>query len=269
MEIRKTTLLSAMVCVAGVLAEIIFHDIFTTTIIGVVLSVLLSIIILSAVYFVLDGFYSLLKEKINGGEDKKKQGEYEQRIYTILNELLQFEKAIYKEVRALQQMSMDIKTAQSEIKIPTLDMPPEIGEIGDIHEKVRALQQISEEIKAAQSDMAVPMAAVPSDIEGINEKIQILQQISEEVKTVKSELDSVAASVAAVPTEPAQLPPIEVPPVEIPPIEVPPAQISEEALEKLAAAVNENTTMAAKIIVKYVNRNTGELKELLEEKVTG
>ena len=62
MEIKKTTLLSALVCVAGVLAEIIFHDVFTATVIGVVLSILLSIIILSAAYFVLDGFYSVLKD---------------------------------------------------------------------------------------------------------------------------------------------------------------------------------------------------------------
>lgn len=228
MEIKKTTLLSALVCVAGVLAEIIFHDVFTTTVIGVVLSVLLSIIILSAAYFVMDGFYILLKD--DNGQDKKKQGEYEQRIYTILNELLQFEKAIYKEVRALQQMSVEIKTAQGEIKIPTVDMPPEIGEIGDIHEKVRTLQQMSEEIKAAQNNLA----------------------------------DSISVSTP----EPAEIPPIEIPPIEIPPIEVPPAEISEEALEKLAAAINNNTTMTAKIIMKYVNRNTGELKELLD-KVTG
>ena len=259
MEIKKTTLLSALVCVAGVLAEIIFHDVFTATVIGVVLSILLSIIILSAAYFVLDGFYSVLKD--GNGEGRKKQGEYEQPIYTILNELLQFEKAIYKEVRALQQMSVEIKTAQSEMKIPEVNMPPEIGEIGDIHEKVRALQQMGEEIRAAQNDMAVPMAAVPSDIEGIYEKIQMLQQISEEIKTVQDEL----ASMPALPQEPIEIPPVEIPPIEIPPIEVPPAEISEEALEKLAAAINENTTMTAKIIVKYVNRNTGELKELLEK----
>ena len=263
MEIKKTTLLSALVCVAGVLAEIIFHDVFTTTVIGVVLSVLLSIIILSAAYFVMDGFYILLKD--DNGQDKKKQGEYEQRIYTILNELLQFEKAIYKEVRALQQMSVEIKTAQGEIKIPTVDMPPEIGEIGDIHEKVRTLQQMSEEIKAAQNNLAAPMAAVPSDLAGIHEKVQVLQQISEEIKAAQNNLaDSISVSTP----EPAEIPPIEIPPIEIPPIEVPPAEISEEALEKLAAAINNNTTMTAKIIMKYVNRNTGELKELLD-KVTG
>ncbi len=264
MEMKKTTLLSALVCVAGVLAEIAFQDIFTTSVVGIVLSVLLAIIILSAAYFALDGFYSLLKE--GRGEDKKKQqGEYEQRIYTILNELLQFEKAIYKEVRALQQMSVEIKNAQNEIEIPTVEMPPEIGEISKIYEEVRALQQMSEEIKAAQDNMAVPMAAVPSEIEGITEKVKMLQQISEEIKAAQSDMAE-AVSKPVLPPEPPEIPPIEIPPIEIPPIEVPPAEVSEETLDKLTTAINDNTTMAAKIIVKYVDRNTGDLKEFLEKK---
>lgn len=164
MEIKKTTLLSALVCVAGVLAEIIFHDILSSTVIGVVLSIILSVIVLAAAYFVLDGIYSFLTVDREVG--KKQQEEYEQRIYGILNELLQFEKAIYKEVRTLQQMS--------------------------------------EEARAAESGNTAP---------------------------------------AAVQTE-----------------------LPEEVLEKLETSINNNTTMTAKIIAKYVNRNTEDLKELLEKK---
>lgn len=165
MEIKKTTLLSALVCVAGILAEIIFHDVLSDTIPGVVLSILLAVIVLSAAYFVLDGLYSFLT--IDREMSKKHQEEYEQRIYGILNELLQFEKAIYKEVRALQQME-------------------------------------PQKASSAAVSMTVP---------------------AEE----------------GTPT------------------------ISEERLEKLENAINENTTMTAKIIAKYVNRNTGELKEFLEK----
>ena len=43
MEIKKTTLLSALVCVAGVLAEIMFHDVLASTIPGVALSVVLAV----------------------------------------------------------------------------------------------------------------------------------------------------------------------------------------------------------------------------------
>lgn len=165
MEIKKTTLLSALVCVAGVLAEIMFHDVLTSTITGVALSVILAVISLTAAYFVLDGLYAFLT--IDREMGKKHQEEYEQRIYGILNELLQFEKAIYKEVRALQQINMEAGPIETQ---------------------------------------GTPMAYWPEQ----------------------------------------------------------PASVSEERLEKLESAINENTTTTAKIIAKYVNRNTGDLKELLE-----
>lgn len=166
MEIKKTTLLSALVCVAGVLAEIIFHDVLKDSIAGVVLSIVLAVIVLVAAYFVLDGIYSFLifDREVN----KKHQEEYEQRIYSILNELLQFEKAVYKEVRALQQPEQDVKP----VEMPVSPMT----------------------VQAEQTD-----------------------------------------------------------------------SISEERLEKLESAINENTTMTAKIIAKYVNRNTSDLKELIEK----
>lgn len=167
MEIKKTTLLSALVCVAGVLAEIMFHDVLTGTIPGVVLSVVLAVISLTAAYFVLDGLYAFLT--IDREMSKKHQEEHEQRIYGILNELLQFEKAIYKEVHVLQQMNMG--AGQTEMQM-----------------------------------QGTPMAFLPEQ----------------------------------------------------------PASVSEERIEKLESAINENTTTAAKIIAKYVNRNTGDLKELLE-----
>lgn len=165
MEIKKTTLLSALVCVAGVLAEIMFHDVLASTIPGVALSVVLAVISLTAAYFVLDGLYAFLT--IDREISKKHQEEFEQRIYGILNELLQFEKAVFKEVRALQQIN----------------------------------------VEAGQTEMqGTPVAFLQEQ----------------------------------------------------------PASVSEERIEKLENAINENTTMTAKIIAKYVNRNTGDLKELLE-----
>ena len=37
MELKKTTVLSAMVCMAGILAEIVFHDTMVKSIPGVVM----------------------------------------------------------------------------------------------------------------------------------------------------------------------------------------------------------------------------------------
>lgn len=168
MEIKKTTLLSALVCVAGILAEIMFHDVLSTSVVGVVLSVALAVIVLIAAYFVLDGLYSFLT--IDREMSKKHQEEYEQRIYSILNELLQFEKAIYKEVHTLQQM------------------------------------------EAEHRSMEMSMPSMP----------------------------------VSMPEEPVP-------------------QLSEERLQQLENVINEHTTMTAKIIAKYVNRNTEDIKALIEK----
>lgn len=170
MEIKKTTLLSALVCVAGILAEIMFHDVLSTSVPGVVLSIALAVIVLIAAYFVLDGLYAFLT--IDREMSKKHQEEYEQRIYSILNELLQFEKAVYKEVHALQQMETEHRSME-------MSMP--------------SMQQ-----SASMFEEAAP-------------------------------------------------------------------QISEERLQQLEEMINEHTTMTAKIIAKYVNRNTEEIKALIEK----
>ncbi|HBI60923.1 MAG TPA: hypothetical protein DDY31_06890, partial [Lachnospiraceae bacterium] len=110
MEIRKTTLLSFLVCVAGILAEIIFRDALAKSAFGVVLSVLLAVVIIVLAYFFYDGFYSFLTAERE--MDKKRQEGYDQKLYAILNEQLQFEKAIYKEVHALMQESEESDRAE-------------------------------------------------------------------------------------------------------------------------------------------------------------
>ena len=52
MELKKTTIISAFVVAAGVLAEIIFRDVMSKSMQGVVLSVILAVIVLVSFYFV-------------------------------------------------------------------------------------------------------------------------------------------------------------------------------------------------------------------------
>lgn len=169
MELKKTTLLSFLVCVAGILAEIIFRDVLSKSVFGVVLSVLLAVVVMVLAYFVYDGIYSFLmaQREIN----RRHQEEYEQKMYTILNEQLQFQKAVYKEVHALQQAR-------------------------EVQETVAF--SVSEPVEASEPE---PVSA----------------------------------------------------------------EIPAQQMEQLISAVNENTTMTAKIIVKYVNRNTADLKAVLEQ----
>lgn len=103
MEIKKTTLLSFLVCMAGILAEIIFRDVLAKSTIGVALSILLAVVIIVLAYFFYDGLYSFLTAERE--MDKKRREEYDQKLYAILNEQLQFEKAIYKQVHTLLQES--------------------------------------------------------------------------------------------------------------------------------------------------------------------
>ena len=103
MEIRKTTLLSFLVCIAGILAEIIFRDVLAKSAFGVALSVALAVVIIVLAYYFYDGFYSFLAAERE--MDKKRQEGYDQKLYSVLNEQLQFEKAIYKEVYTLMQES--------------------------------------------------------------------------------------------------------------------------------------------------------------------
>lgn len=166
MELKKTTLLSFLVCVAGILAEIIFRDVLSKSVFGVVLSILLAIVIIVLAYFVYDGIDSFLM--VDREMSRKHQEEYEQKMYHILNEQLQFEKAIYKEIRTLIQANEN----QSEIN---------------------------------------------------------------------------TEPVISTPAEPVT------------------AKIPVEQLEQLMASINENTTMTAKLIAKYVNRNTADLKTVLEQ----
>ena len=59
MELKKTTILSAFVVVSGILAEIIFRDIFSKSFAGVALSIALAVVVLAAFYFTVDGIYSM------------------------------------------------------------------------------------------------------------------------------------------------------------------------------------------------------------------
>ena len=100
MELKKTTVLSSLVCIAGLITEIIFCDVMSKSIFGVVLSIIMAVVILAAAYFVIDGIRSyFLGEKERKSEHEK---EYEQRLYSVLNEQLQFQKEIYRGVYATQ-----------------------------------------------------------------------------------------------------------------------------------------------------------------------
>ena len=79
MELDKTTLLSVIVCVAGLMSEIIFHDALAGSIPGIVLGIVIGIIVIVAAYFTIDGIIT----DINNSKEKewnKKAGYYEKKF---------------------------------------------------------------------------------------------------------------------------------------------------------------------------------------------
>ena len=67
MELDKTTLLSVIVCVAGLMSEIIFHDALAGSIPGIVLGIVIGIIVIVAAYFTIDGIIT----DINNSKEKE------------------------------------------------------------------------------------------------------------------------------------------------------------------------------------------------------
>lgn len=103
MQLKKTTILSAFIVVAGLVSEIMFRDVFMKTVSGMVLSLVLAVIIFLSFYFLIDGGYTLWTKERE--MTKKHQKELEQKLYTVLTEQLKFQKIIYNEVRQLGQES--------------------------------------------------------------------------------------------------------------------------------------------------------------------
>lgn len=104
MKLENTTIISALVWIAGVLAEVIFHDELTSSMLGIVLSIVLAFIVIITTYFVIDGVNSVLRRE--RAEAEERQREYQDKMFNLLEEKLteqlKFEKAIYACVKSVK-----------------------------------------------------------------------------------------------------------------------------------------------------------------------
>ena len=73
MGLEKTTVLSAVVGVAGLLAEIIFRNTFSKNAVGMIFSLILAVIVLIATYYTVDGVLTAVKEQQTALEDKHQE----------------------------------------------------------------------------------------------------------------------------------------------------------------------------------------------------
>ena len=104
MKLENTTIISALVWIAGVLAEVIFHDELTSSMLGIVLSIVLAFIVIITTYFIIDGVNSVLRRE--RAEAEERQREYQDKMFNLLEEKLteqlKFEKAIYACVKSVK-----------------------------------------------------------------------------------------------------------------------------------------------------------------------
>lgn len=97
MELEITTKMSILVGLSGFLAEIIFRETLTSSIPGVILSVVLAAIILCCTYFAMDGLQKSFLA-IHKREENRRR-EYDEKLFRLLNKKLsdqvKLEKGIY------------------------------------------------------------------------------------------------------------------------------------------------------------------------------
>ena len=109
MELEKTTVMSAIVWVAGVLAEVIFRDALSKSIFGIVLSVIIAVIVLVATYFIIDGINTILSNR--GSDAWDKLYGYQERMFQMLNtkleEQISLERSIYDSLNGLGMVSQE------------------------------------------------------------------------------------------------------------------------------------------------------------------
>lgn len=186
MEIRKTTLLSFLVFIAGILAEIIFRDVLAKSAFGVVLSVLLAVVIIVLAYFFYDGFYSFLTAERE--MDKKRQEDYEQKLYSILNEQLQFEKAIYKEVHALMQESEETDLTEN-VSVKVLEERLNRLEASINEHTTTTAKIVTKYVNHNTDEAKAFFEQNKSDLQSVMEGQEILEKIHDNIQTLLEEKD--------------------------------------------------------------------------------
>lgn len=193
MELKKTTILSAFVVVAGIISEIIFRDVLSKGVLGIVISIVLAAITFVAFYFMVDGLYTSWDR--DREEVKQNQKEMEQKIYSVINEQLKFQKIIYSEVHRFIQSGENASSKQDGLfdSSPLLsNIQSEISE-EDMTRLIEAVnghsQKLSRELQESLSDVSEQTSSVSKEIESavttINEHTsEATQEISEQVSKV-------------------------------------------------------------------------------------
>lgn len=221
MELKKTTILSAFVVIAGIISEIIFRDVLSKGVSGIVISLVLAVVVFVAFYFMVDGLYtSWDREKETARQTQK---EMEQKIYSVINEQLKFQKIIYSEVHRLLQSGETTSTKEEasdpspllsniQLEISEEDMKRLIESVNGHSQKLfRDLQEslsgASEQTAAVSNELAGAVTTINEHTseaaEGISELVSKAGDVSEQLSAldISGSVEHVAEDVNAHTTE--------------------------------------------------------------------
>lgn len=227
MELKKTTMLSAFVAVSGILAEIIFRDIFSKTFVGVALSIALAVVVLAAFYFAVDGVYCMAGLYRDNAFQRQK--EYEQRVYNVLNEQLKFQKVVYSEVKNLQQQLSEQQEKVSELSGLSENA---LKSLADLQETQDTPNATKEDLAQMASKMDVGFQRLVSEM---NEQTGELLSAD-----MREEAERLLADMGA------QMERLSVD--------------MKDQTDQAVSRINDHTMQAAKVIAKFVGKNTEEIK---------
>ena len=178
MELEKTTVLSALVWVAGVLAEVVFHESLSNSVLGLVLSIIVAAIVIAATYFIIDGVNSVLIKQRKETEDR--QHEYQERMFRMLDDKLEeqinIERSVYDSIGEMIVVNRDFADRITAMPISMDNKMP----VDDIVETINA--------NTLQAAKIIAKYQIKNS-ESINE---VLDEIKSEVIKI-GELDSASA----------------------------------------------------------------------------
>lgn len=199
MDTEKTTLLSVIVGIAGLLVEFIFHDTLMGSIIGVVLSVILALIILCCTYFVVDGLKNSISATRKREENRKR--EYDEKMYRMLNkklsEQVKLQKGIYGALITLQQKkgSLQKEPQKDEQKENWTELAESIND--------NALNAAKIIVKYNQKNRKEADHVIETSTEEI---LQAIRRMDEQLQQLSREMTQIASEAVSHEREVSELP---------------------------------------------------------------
>lgn len=196
MELENSTLLSILVGMAGILAELIFHNTLSSSVFGMVLCVVLALVILCCAYFALDGIsYSMSAAR---KKEERRRREYDEKLYRLLNrrlsEQVKLEKAIFS--RLAKGISIDGNLAGEQgVPFSAETLQELAGQID--RSTTKAAKMVARYGQKSQADTDKVLSDIRKDV------LKSLDEIALEVKRLEDCLNGMnfSAGVNDVPDE--------------------------------------------------------------------